>query len=247
MDDKAVESPRERILRAAMALLDEQGRDAVSTRAVSAAAGVQAQTIYRQFGDMQGLLDAVVRRGFADYLAEKTAREPMDDPVEELRVGWDRNVDFGMAHQAMYALMYGNPRPGGAWAVAGDVHEALRRTVRRVAGAGRLCMSVDAAAEMVHSAGSGVVLALIAAGADPATASRSVMSIGVRDAVLDAITIGPVEHAPAAHGASTAAARAVALRAVLPDVADRFSRGELCLLEELLDRISLPRAPEPPQ
>ena len=35
------------------------GRGAVTTRAVSAAARVQPPTIYRQFGDMRGLLDAV--------------------------------------------------------------------------------------------------------------------------------------------------------------------------------------------
>ena len=37
--------------------------DAVSTRAVAAAAGVQPPTIYRQFGDKEGLLDARI----ADY------------------------------------------------------------------------------------------------------------------------------------------------------------------------------------
>ena len=49
--------PRERIVQAALALLESGGVDAVSTRAVSAAAGVQVPTLYRQFGDMQGLLE----------------------------------------------------------------------------------------------------------------------------------------------------------------------------------------------
>ena len=59
---------RERIVEAAAALLAQGGREAVSTRAVSAAAGVQAPTIYRIFGDKQGLLDAVASRGFAEYV-----------------------------------------------------------------------------------------------------------------------------------------------------------------------------------
>ncbi len=59
MADDATTSPRERILHAAERLLSEHGREGVSTRAVSAAAGVQAQTIYRQYGDMAGLLNAV--------------------------------------------------------------------------------------------------------------------------------------------------------------------------------------------
>jgi len=51
----------QRIVRAAAELLTKGGLDAVSTRAVSAAAGVQPPAIYRRFGDMQGLLDAAAR------------------------------------------------------------------------------------------------------------------------------------------------------------------------------------------
>ena len=79
---------RERIIAAAIALLSEGGREAVSTRSVSAAAGVQAPTIYRLFGDKQGLLDAVAAHGFAAYLSSKVAHKPGADPVEDLRTGW---------------------------------------------------------------------------------------------------------------------------------------------------------------
>ena len=51
------------MLEAAAELLRTGGVDAVSTRAVAAAAGVQPPTIYRQFGDKEGLLDARI----ADY------------------------------------------------------------------------------------------------------------------------------------------------------------------------------------
>jgi len=43
----------------------------VTTRSVALAAGVQAPTIYRLFGDKSGLLDAVVEHGFASYMARK--------------------------------------------------------------------------------------------------------------------------------------------------------------------------------
>ena len=52
-------SAAERMLRAAADLLQTGGIEAVSTRAVAAAAGVQPPTIYRQFGDKDGLLDAL--------------------------------------------------------------------------------------------------------------------------------------------------------------------------------------------
>src|SRR3954465_9240110 len=104
--------PRHRIVAAALRLLEHGGPDAVSTRAVSTAAGVQAPTIYRLFGDKQGLLDAVAAQGFASYLATKTATEPSDDPVQDLRDGWDLHVGLGLAHPALYALMYGGAPPG---------------------------------------------------------------------------------------------------------------------------------------
>src|SRR3954452_18482594 len=101
---------RTRIVTAAAALLADGGRDAVTTRAVAAAAGVQAPTIYRLFGDKTGLLDAVAEHGFQAYLGGKAA--PDGDPVECLRAGWDLHVGFGLANPGLYALMYGNPRPG---------------------------------------------------------------------------------------------------------------------------------------
>ena len=115
IDDGLAASPnsRDRILQAAATLLDAGGRAALTTRAVSAAAGVQPPTIYRQFGDMQGLLEAVASDGFARYLRTKAARENTTDPVADLRAGWDAHIGFGLANPALYALMYGDPRPGG--------------------------------------------------------------------------------------------------------------------------------------
>ena len=106
-------NPRDLILQAAARLLTEGGREAVSTRAVSRAAGVQAPTIYRQFGDMQGLLDAVASHDYATYLASKCERETLQDPVEDLRRGWNLHIDFGLSNPALYSLMYGPP-PGYA-------------------------------------------------------------------------------------------------------------------------------------
>ena len=93
-------------MRAAAELLAEGGREAVSTRSVAAAAGVQAPTIYRLFGDMRGLLDEEAAFGFSEYLRSKVAREVVEDPVEELRRGWDLHVGFGLDNPGLYRLMY---------------------------------------------------------------------------------------------------------------------------------------------
>ncbi|MBM0240330.1 TetR/AcrR family transcriptional regulator [Micromonospora sp. ATA32] len=135
-------APRDRIVRAAAELLTRGGRDAVSTRAVSRAAGVQAPTIYRQFGDLRGLLDAA-SYGFAAYLHAKAAREPAPDPVDDLRHGWDMQVEFGVANPAFHTLMYGAPHPGVRPTAARVAADILRQLVCRVAEAGRLRVGVD--------------------------------------------------------------------------------------------------------
>ena len=233
---KAVDT-RDRILRAAAGLLAKGGREAVSTRAVAAAAGVQAPTIYRQFGDMRGLLDEVASHGFSAYLREKTMRERAEDPVEDLRRGWDLHVGFGLANPSFYALMYGDPKPGTEPTAAKEAAEILRGLVRRVAEAGRLRVGVERAARMIHAASSGVVLSLIATeeeDRDPA------LSEATREAMLAAVTTDePGKEATEADGRSRAVSRAVALKAVLPETTE-LTPGERALLTEWLDRITAP-------
>jgi AcrR family transcriptional regulator len=221
---------RDRIIRAAATLLADGGRDAVSTRAVSAAAGVQAPTIYRAFGDMQGLLDEVASYGFASYLRAKTERQFADDPVDDLRIGWDLHVGFGVANPAFYTLMYGEARPNTAPA-AQRAQEILHSLVSRVAAAGRLLVSVERAAQMIHSASSGVTLNLIAtkpADRDPELSER------VREAILSAITTDGT----ASSGEPGAATHAIALKASLPGADTGLTAAEQALLVQWLDRLA---------
>jgi len=82
-------SPRDRtraqLVQVAEKLLATQGPDAVTTRSVALAAGVQAPAIYRLFGDKNGLLGAVVEHGFASYLARKEAGAVRYVPHEQAR------------------------------------------------------------------------------------------------------------------------------------------------------------------
>jgi AcrR family transcriptional regulator len=232
--------PRERILRAAARLLAEGGREAVSTRSVSAAAGVQAQTIYRQFGDMQGLLDEVARQGFASYLAGKQANLSSGDAVEQLRRGWDLHVAFGLANPALYRLLYTDPRPGEGAAVKGEAYDILVRLVTRVAGTGRLRMSVEAAAAMIHAAGIGVTVTLISADAAGLLSEHEGLSENTRDAVLAALIADEQDTAAAESRAERGARHAVALKALL-DEEDRlrpFTPAEHLLLTEWLTRLA---------
>lgn len=225
--DEVDESPRTRIVTAALALLEHDGPDALSTRAVAAAAGVQAPTLYRLFGDKQGLLDAVAAHGFATHLADKTAVSASDDPVADLREGWDRHVAIGLGNPALYTLMYGPGRAASPAARAAI--DVLARHIARIAAAGRLRVPEARAVALVHAAGSGTTLTLIAtpvADRDPA------LSATAREAVIGAIaTDAPLVPAAGPVGA------AVALRAGLGSV-EALTDAEQALLREWLDRIA---------
>ncbi|WP_267880710.1 TetR/AcrR family transcriptional regulator [Streptomyces sp. SPB78] len=161
----AVEGLRERIVAAATELLEESGREAVTTRAVAARAGVQAPAIYRLFGDKEGLLHAVADEGLGAYLSEKEAQGHVEDPVDDLRAGWDLHVDFGLAHPALYSLMYADPGtapPASPALTAAEEH--LTRRIRRLAAAGRLRVGERLATDLVHASGRGTVLTVLAEG-----------------------------------------------------------------------------------
>ena len=220
---------RARIVASAIDLLNTGGRDAVTTRAVAEAAGVQVPTLYRLFGDKQALLDAVAEHGFTTYLTEKAIPRPGQDPVEDLRTGWDLHVAFGLSHPAIYLLMYAEPRPGARSPAAETSYRVLKEHLRRIAAAGRLRFSEERAAELFHASGCGTVLTLLARAAEDRDRGLSEIA---REAAIAAITTD----APAFEGSGPAAA-AAALRAVLPEVRS-FSDGERSLLTEWLDRLT---------
>ena len=226
-------TPRERIIRATLDLLEAGGRGAVSTRAVSQAAGVQVPTIYRQFGDMEGLLAAAASHRFVDYVAGKRSRAQMSDPVEDLRRGWDLHVEFGLANPAVYSLMYGDPVQGVAAVAESRAH--LRAVVQRIAEAGRLRVGVELAAEIIHAGGMGVTLSLIAM---PPESRDPTLSELTREAVLAAITTGASDDETA--DGPRLARRAVSLKAVLAGAAGTLTSAETCLLSEWLDRLAAP-------
>ncbi|GAA5122957.1 TetR/AcrR family transcriptional regulator [Pseudonocardia adelaidensis] len=222
---------RERIVEAAAELLATGGREAVSTRAVSAAAGVQAPTIYRLFGDKQGLLDAVAGHGIAEYLHDKTVRERDPDPVADLRRGWDLHVGFGLAHPALYTLVFGEPRPGVESQAQRQSATVLAGMIGRIAEAGRLRVSEERAAHLVHSTGRGITLTLIGMAPerrDPA------LSEFARESVIATITTDGPSRASADAGPVPAA---VTLRAQLPELAV-LTESERVLLREWLDRVA---------
>ncbi len=225
-------SPRERILQAGLTLLETEGVEAVSTRTVSAAAAVQTPTIYRHFGDMQGLLDAVASAGFSAYLQTKAARQHPNDPVEQVREGWNLHVEFGLTHPHLYTLINGTPRPGTPSPAVLAATEMMRDVMRRVAESGRLAVGVERAAAMVQAAVLGTTLSLL-----DSPVKDSGLSNLMLKAVLKAILIPELDTARDT-ASPQIAAHAVALTALLPDLPTPFSEAEQTLLVEWLHRLT---------
>ncbi|UOZ04204.1 TetR/AcrR family transcriptional regulator [Amycolatopsis sp. WQ 127309] len=230
MATKTAADTRERILEAAAALLVAEGRDGLSTRAVSAAAGVQPPALYRLFGDKDGLLDAVAAYGFDEYLTSKRELGSTGDAVEDLRRGWDLHIEFGLSRPEFYVLMYGDARPGRTSPAAREAEAMLHTIVTRVAEAGRLRVSVERAARLVHATGMGVVLNQIAT---PVEERDADLSATARETVLARILTE--ESTPS--GADDLPGRAIALRAGLAGTT-ALTDAERVLLSEWLARIA---------
>ncbi|MBM7844646.1 TetR/AcrR family transcriptional regulator [Herpetosiphon giganteus] len=228
----------DRIVRVTAHLLANGGLESVSTRAVAEAAGVQVPIIYRLFGDMRGLLNAVVSHGFEVYLESKRERLAQHDPVEEIRHGWDMHVEFGLLNPALYRLMYGEPQPSKEVPAAIKAFAILRERVTQIAATGRLLVDVESAAQMLHAACRGVTFSLL----ESDSAKRDLaLSNRVREAILTAITrtVEPTL-AEQPNQLSHMISMAVALKALLPN-AHMLTSGERALLTEWLDRLSMSR------
>ena len=234
---------RARILRAATELLATGGRDAVTTRAVSAAAGVQPPTIYRHFGDMQGLFEAVARDTLATYAREKASRPLTNDPVEDLRQAWDLHIAFSLAHPDVFALLYSAPSVAAFRPVINEGVALLQVLVARVAEAGRLRVDVSHATDLIHAAGTGISITLAAT---PPEERDPRLSETMREAILTAITVPGSTESPngetdGAPGGVRVAVHAVALQALLTEAPSVLSPAERQLLSDWLDRLATAR------
>jgi len=222
---------RSKIVDVAARLLHEQGPLAVTTRGVAEKAGVQAPAIYRLFGDKDGLLDAVAEHVMATHVSAKgamvAAASAADaDPVDDLRAGWEMQINFGIANPTLFSLL-SDPRRGSRSPAAQSGKHVLQTRVHRVALTGRLCVSEERAVDLIQAAGTGAVLTLLSR--PPEQRDRS-LADDLFDTVLRRILTDAPELPENGPLASV-----VALRAIAPGL-DMLSDAERHLLIEWLDR-----------
>lgn len=222
---------RSKIIDVAARLLRESGPAAVTTRGVAEHAGVQAPTIYRLFGDKDGLLDTVAEHVLATYVSAKAATVEAAsandvDPLDDLRAGWAMQIDFGVANPALFRLLSDPDRVRSSPA-AQSGRRILDARIHRVATTGRLRVSERRAVELVQAAGTGTITTILATPIeqrDPGLADE------MFEAVLRQILTDGPEPAESGPMAATVAFRAIAPRL------DMLSGAERHLLGDWLDR-----------
>lgn len=181
---------RIRILDTAHDLLNTGGRDAVTTRALTSALHIQAPTIYRIFGDKQGLLDQVALHGFSAHLSTWTGWTPGADPIDSLRQGWEMHIEWGLLHPQVYSIAYGEPRTGTSSPAADAIDAILRTQIEVAAMEGLLAVPVTDAVNMIRATGVGVVFTLLAM---PDDSRDMTLSTRAREATLAAILANPAD------------------------------------------------------
>jgi AcrR family transcriptional regulator len=101
------DATRAALLAAAERLIDEEGPDAASVRAVADQVGTSTRAVYSVFGSKQGLLEALATRFFEELQAATDAVPLTDDPAADLVNGamnaWRRTV---LRHPSLYRLVF---------------------------------------------------------------------------------------------------------------------------------------------
>ncbi|KZS75510.1 TetR family transcriptional regulator [Mycobacterium kansasii] len=115
-----IRSVREEMVHAAVALLDEQGPDALQTRRVSGAAGTSTMSVYTHFGGMRELIAEVAEEGLRQFDAA-LAVAPTTDPVADLLAIGAAYRRYAIERPHMYRLMFGSTSAHGIKAPARDV------------------------------------------------------------------------------------------------------------------------------
>lgn len=146
--------------------------------------------------------------------------------MADVRAGWQLHVEFGLANPDLFTLLAAPQRSRTSRAVEAGAQE-LHRRVRRLAQAGRLRVDERRAVDMIHAAGTGAVLTLLAV---PPEQRDS----GLPDALFAAVSAAILTDSPTVPAPDTLSVT-VAFSAAVPAL-PALSTAEKAVLSEWLDR-----------
>lgn len=149
------------------------------------------------------------------------------DPLDDLRAGWQAQIDFGVTNPAVFRLL-SDPARVERSPAAQSGRRVLETRVHRIAAAGRLRVSEPRAVGLIQAAGIGVIQTLLATPPDD-------RDPGLADAMYETVWRQILTDAPEAPESGTVAT-AVAFRAIAPELA-MLSDAERQLLDDWLVRV----------
>ncbi|MFJ9712869.1 TetR/AcrR family transcriptional regulator [Streptomyces sp. NPDC101234] len=146
-----VDDAPERLVRAAVGLLAEQGPSALKVRSVAAASGLSTMVVYSHFGGIPELMRAVADHGFRE-LGRAFAQVPVtEDPIAELfamaltcrRVARENphlyDLMFGLSVRTTYRpLPAADLRPSGHSPTFREAHAHVVAACERLVESGRV-------------------------------------------------------------------------------------------------------------
>jgi AcrR family transcriptional regulator len=97
----------ERLVRATIKLLAEQGPSAIKARAVASEAGMSSMVVYSHFGGVPELVRAVADHGFAELERAFSGLTISDDPIADLFSMALVTREIARANPHLYDLMFG--------------------------------------------------------------------------------------------------------------------------------------------
>lgn len=104
---------RQALIEAGLAILAEEGAEALTLRAAARRAGVSHNAPYRHFADKEALLAAIAEEGFVMLAAavERASARFVSDPRQRLEeAGW-AYIQFALTHPDHLRVMFGGMVP----------------------------------------------------------------------------------------------------------------------------------------
>lgn len=154
------------LLEAGLAVLERDGLDALSLRAVARTAGVSHAAPYHHYADKTALLAAIAAHGF-DLLHEEIAARGTGTPADRLQTAAVTYVGFAVENPELFRLMF-----SGAVSPH-EAHAELRAAASRAYGHITASLSDETAAVAVWSLVHGLAMLLLDAQIGGAVPSRS--------------------------------------------------------------------------
>lgn len=97
---------KDKVIRAAVDYIADNGPDGLSFRRIAADAGVSHQAPYHHFGDRDAIFSEISLLGFRKFTTEMTAATRADEDPDPATRMLERYVDFALENKGYFRVMF---------------------------------------------------------------------------------------------------------------------------------------------